>query len=103
MSDTIGRIVVSGRVNAGHRAAGFKSGKCNEYSCTCDGDTIEQKSGNNNFAIPIERNAFDVDSTTGDKTITVGFFHQGDRSFCAVRRFVQDDGAACIATRATPR
>lgn len=103
MPDTIGRIVVGGRVNAGHRAAGFKSGKCNEYSCTCDGATIEQKSGNNNFAIPIERNAFDVDSTTGHKTITVGFFTKGtdrsvqsDDSFKATAQLVCHTGEATL-------
>ena len=69
----------------------------------CDGTTIEQKSGNNNFSIRIERNAFDVDSTTGSKTITVGFFTkvtdrsvQSDGSFKATAQLVCHTGDATL-------
>lgn len=40
----------------------------------CDGATIEQESDNNNFCITIDHNAFGADSSSGHKTITVGFF-----------------------------
>ncbi len=69
----------------------------------CDGATIEQKSGNNNFSIRIERNAFDVDSSTGNKTITVGFFTkvtdrsvQSDDSFRATAQLVCHTGDATL-------
>ena len=69
----------------------------------CDGATIERKSGNNNFSIRIERNAFDVDSSTGNKTITVGFFTkvtdrsvQSDDSFRATAQLVCHTGDATL-------
>ena len=69
----------------------------------CDGATIEQKSGNNNFSIRIERNAFDVDSSTGNKTITVGFFTkvtdrsvQSDDTFKATAQLVCHTGDATL-------
>lgn len=86
---------VASRVNTGFYQASWDE--------MCDGATIEQKSGNNNFSISIERNAFDVDSATGHKTITVGFFTkvtdrsvQSDDSFKATAQLVCHTGDATL-------
>ena len=86
---------VASRMNTGFYQASWDQ--------MCDGATIEQKSRNNNFSIPVERNAFDVDSTTGHKTITVGFFTkvtdrsvQSDDSFKATAQLVCHTGDATL-------
>ena len=69
----------------------------------CDGASIEQKSSSNNFNITIDRNAFDIDSSTGRKTITVGFFtkvtgasSQYDGTFKATAQLVCHTGDATL-------